>query len=140
MKKNRNKKKKKIKPLDAWAQANIERLARKPEIQKMFGFKAEKTDILKDNGIKTEERQKETTPIFSKFVKQMPYIIIAGACAIAVFTFIDIYYSIPFGIYWYLSIIMLICFIILYIILSKNEKKSNPDIIKNESMQKILNN
>jgi len=269
MKKNKNKKKKKVKPMDAWVEANIERLALKPGIQKLFGIKEEEALNNVSKAFEKEERIKigalkglepfktrysereiyelartlnwngkgtETNPIIiesidglpqifsiiadlyikikdctfdhiilytcqnisiehcsfdklgilksskvrvenstlsnlnleysngnnfsecsiakvkivksqanvfenceltndvakslqesqyelANLVKQLPYIILIAVFGITVFTFLHIFTSTPFGVYWYLSIIMFICFIILYIGLLKSQKK-----------------
>ena len=60
----------------------------------------------------------------SKFVKDMPAIIIAGGIALVILTFIDIYNSTAFGIHWYISVITYICFIVLYFILLRDQKKN----------------
>jgi len=121
MKKKEDKNKKKVKPFDAWVEENIERLAHKPGIQKLFGIKNDKINDLVDKTFKEEQRTKDT--YLAKYVKQIPYILLVSGFGIIIFTIIDVLNSTSFGLYWYLSIIIFIGFIVLYIILLKEQKK-----------------
>jgi len=125
MPKQKNKGSKGKKPIDFLTEANIERLTHNPNIQKMFGMKdkeekQENDDSQKDN--KTEPLQ-ESHLRLDNIVKQLPYIIIAAGFCIIVFAVIYIVNSIPFGLYWYLSLILFFGCITIFIILSKNKKK-----------------
>jgi hypothetical protein len=72
-----------------------------------------------------------------KVVKQLPYIIIALGVAFTVITIMHIIISNPFGIYWYLSLIAFLCFIIVFIVLSRSQKKFIPNkIISNQNLSK----
>ena len=87
---------------------------------------------------KVRKTLQESPSELSKFLKQWPLVIIVAGFGFAVFTFIYIFNSIPFGLYWYLSIITFIILIIIYPILSKNQKKYTNKIISNENFKKNL--
>jgi len=65
----------------------------------------------------------------SEYIKQLPWIILATGCGIAVFTLLNIFNSTPFGLYWYLTTITFIGLIILYILLSRYQRKTLPNKI-----------
>lgn len=73
----------------------------------------------------------------SKVVRQFPYIILAAGFGIAVFTVIHIVKSIPFGLYWYLSLIIFFGLIVVFTFLSKSQKEYTPNkIISNQHLRK----
>lgn len=64
-----------------------------------------------------------------KFLKQLPWIILVMGCGIAVFTFLYIFNSTPFGLYWYLSTITFIGLVIIYFLLLRYQRKLSPNKI-----------
>jgi len=64
-----------------------------------------------------------------KLLKQLPWIILATGCGIAVFTFLYILNSTTFGLYWYLSTITFIGLVIVYILLLRYLRKLPPNKI-----------
>ena len=81
----------------------------------------------------------DTASSFSKYVKDLRFIILIAGISLAIFIFFQLYNSIPFGFYLYLSIGTYPCLIALYVILSKNQQQLVPNkIISHENSQELI--
>ena len=128
----KNKQRKRTDPFDnIKVNMNMEKALQNPQLRKIFGVKGPPPLGIRHLCGEDSEKRKKKNEAFGKFVKQMPAIIIAGGICLAILTFVDIYNSIPFRLYWYLSIGIYICFIALYFILLRDQKKSMPSKANN---------
>jgi len=72
------------------------------------------------------------------FLKNWSFVILMAGFCVAALTFLYIVNESPFGFYWYLSIIIFLSLIIIFVFLSKNQKKIIPNkIISNKNLNKI---